>query len=417
MKIFKQKRRGVMCAIASLLLLASCSQIGRSAQTAPEPIQNENQDKASSAITGEQQRDLQLLQNSNNHLGTQNSQGFYRLIVTGESHANIAYIDFDTEQMVYLCAQPNCTHQDKSCSSWIDSNLMSGGLVAGEDFLYVFTISGEIWKMNPDGTNREQICDIGVPLQLSGDIATDGTHIFWMQTSATGNGSSLYSLDLSNKSAKVLKEYDATGVLEAVNNNNLVVRLLSQDSTSQIVLFDVTTNTEQVLRNGDSSTEYGRISSDMYVYFDYADKSIKSFSLTEKSTRTIIDNLPVGENAPIYINEFIDNHLAFTIHHANGDGPYMIHDYYSLDLLNGNLIRQLPIADNKGEETAAAIAADMGSSYLVRSAIKVEEHNILMDDGTVSVQEGPFSYYSIISKEDYWNGISNYRPISVNFSL
>ena len=213
------------------------------------------------------------------------------------------------------------------------------------------------------------------------------------------------------------KEYDATGVLEAVNNNNLVVRLLSQDSTSQIVLFDVTTNTEQVLRNGDSSTEYGRISSDMYVYFDYADKSIKSFSLTEKSTRTIIDDLPVGENAPIYINEFIDNHLAFTIHHANGDDPYMIHDYYSLDLSNGNLVRQLPIADNKGEGTAAAIAADMGSSYLVRSAIKVEEHNILMDDGTVSVQEGPFSYYSIISKEDYWNGISNYRPISVNISL
>ena len=56
--------------------------------------------------------------------GAGNSDGFYTLRRNSDRNhedmsRNILYIDYATKKQVYLCAQPNCTHDGDFCTSWI----------------------------------------------------------------------------------------------------------------------------------------------------------------------------------------------------------------------------------------------------------------------------------------------------------
>ena len=92
-----------------------------------------------------------------------NSDGYYYQDQAGVSPL-LHYVDFATAQDLPLCANPNCTHKDDTCTAWADQGYMLG--VAGERLILL--CSGgtmdaprpRIDQMALDGTGRRTLAQL-----------------------------------------------------------------------------------------------------------------------------------------------------------------------------------------------------------------------------------------------------------------
>lgn len=110
--------------------------------------------------------------------GDGNDSGFYHIVFNEASDngdSNILYYDYAARKEIYLCDQPQCSHQDESCTSWLGAAGMSATLFLHGGYVYLLNSEmgmdmsmggGEaasapaIYRMDPDGKNREKLCDL-----------------------------------------------------------------------------------------------------------------------------------------------------------------------------------------------------------------------------------------------------------------
>lgn len=72
------------------------------------------------------------------------------------------YCDHDSNQMIKLCGRPDCTHDTFDCNAVLGDVL--GGITYYDQHLYFTTYTTSelillLWRMDPDGNNREQVTD------------------------------------------------------------------------------------------------------------------------------------------------------------------------------------------------------------------------------------------------------------------
>ena len=120
-------------------------------------------------------------------LGCGGEQGYYETFYTADVGGNIFYIDYATQQEVYLCASPNCTHDHEGCTAWIDPD--AGGftpLVSGEKLLLVHVAygfeSGEsaiprIDVAGLDGSDRHTLVEFAANERLKLVFSTNGNQL------------------------------------------------------------------------------------------------------------------------------------------------------------------------------------------------------------------------------------------------
>ena len=106
--------------------------------------------------------------------GAGNSAGFYTLRRNSDRDhedmsRNILYIDYATKKQVYLCAQPNCSHDDDFCTSWIAPYYGEVVLAIAGDTLAVFYngTMPRIDLMNLNGDNRRNLCTFNDGIRIS----------------------------------------------------------------------------------------------------------------------------------------------------------------------------------------------------------------------------------------------------------
>lgn len=67
----------------------------------------------------------------------QTDAGDYSLYNNSDGSINILYTDFSQRRCIYLCQQPNCTHDNEACTSWLSTQGGGTGIFAGEDKIYL----------------------------------------------------------------------------------------------------------------------------------------------------------------------------------------------------------------------------------------------------------------------------------------
>jgi len=382
------------------------------------PVEEQSADSVGGPGTSSNEA-LRLLTCSSNHLGTQSSDGFYRIIQLGENTSNILYLDFTSRHLLYLCGRPNCSHNSEECTSWLGPEMMGSNLFVDKNTLYCLTAAGQLYSMNLDGSSRVNRGTGPSGSELAGDLVSDGTFLYWMQPFMNGQETNfkLMRFAVQTGQTETLAVFDAATQIEAASERTLILRHSREDGTGELTRYYIDEGNEDILRTFLTGEEYGRGSAEQYVYIDLTDRTLNAFTYETMQTKVVVRDLPFDSSTPLAINEFCDGHFAFTIHRSNGDSPYMIHDYVSVNLETGEVCRALPVADNRGEGTAAAIAAILPDAYLVRSAILEQEYHIAMNDGTTKIMVAPFAQYSMISKEDYWAGLSHYQPVKADIVL
>ena len=120
-------------------------------------------------------------------LGCGNEQGYYEVLYGETGDANICYIDYATQQEVYLCAAPNCSHDREGCTAWIDPEEGSYiPLVSGDHLLLVHITYGaeaperaipHIDEANLDGSDRRTLVSFAPNERLKSVFAANGSQL------------------------------------------------------------------------------------------------------------------------------------------------------------------------------------------------------------------------------------------------
>lgn len=94
-------------------------------------------------------------------------EGLYILRSIYAGSVNLFYVDVKSCQEVFVCNQPNCTHSDDSCTSYISvpGGLNTPSIAYYDGYLYLIRAAADenqnacIFKMNSDGTQRQKLCE------------------------------------------------------------------------------------------------------------------------------------------------------------------------------------------------------------------------------------------------------------------
>lgn len=154
------------------------------------------------AVTGGVQ--FTALQQSDGwNYGGSGPDGFYFVSADcrEDGSTNLLYLDYATGQQVYLCSQPNCSHDTDACTSYLPYS--AGGIlssVVGDRLVLVFpgnlqgaagtgTVLPHIETMGLDGSDRKTTVTFGANQVISRPLVTDGKYLYTRLSTTAEDGS------------------------------------------------------------------------------------------------------------------------------------------------------------------------------------------------------------------------------------
>ena len=187
--------------------------------------------------------------------------GFYYVssTVSEDGSTNLMYLDYATMQTIYLCSQPNCSHDTEACTSFLPYS--AGGIlcsVVGDQLVLIFpgnvrasvpassTVLPHIEVMGLDGSDRKTTVTFEASQQINRPLVTDGTNIYCELDTATEDG---------NMTAELIQVNPGTGATETICplNQEWVKggagsRLILLDANGNYTAFDPITGERETVR-------------------------------------------------------------------------------------------------------------------------------------------------------------------------
>lgn len=240
-----KKRLGIICLCALLLSLCGCG--SQRAETEANAGGKNETDAVTNISSAQSQNDLSLLTHEvypscNTEDGYYYIPGELRELRDGSYGSAIMYMDFATQQEVYLCNNAGCRHDTLSCNAILPEDdfspyfgtiftsngklylLSCGGDSEGESISFGYADSGMmqvsmpgiLYSMNLDGTNREKIYTF-----------PDGVTV---EPTVLGSGSSLYF---------ITKELSQSDGVTTASNRQLMRYDISSGKTAIVASLNV----------------------------------------------------------------------------------------------------------------------------------------------------------------------------------
>ena len=127
-------------------------------------------------------------------------KGYY-YINNGDNGNNIKYFDYSAKKEIYLCNKPNCKHNTKECSSYLNI-AEANDLFVYNNYLYLISGSGSttimsatmgeegtsisegggktpsIYRMNLDGTNKTKLFECPSGVELGSSFIFEGNNLY-----------------------------------------------------------------------------------------------------------------------------------------------------------------------------------------------------------------------------------------------
>lgn len=342
-------------------------------------------------------------------------EGMYDVQVMSEGRANILYLDYESRQEIYLCANPNCAHQDESCTSYwkIGPDGFSPiPLTAGDTLLLVQNGPNQdgpakIWASGKSGENRHQIYTAGQAQSIGPSFYTDeeGKYLYFqLSETVTGEGSpydrkSLLRLNLETGEIHPLCEITGYGLCGTLRGRLVLVKL--EDEKEAYYYLNL-------------GSEEARLETEAFYTEDLSEGHTiltedALYRYNEEKTFLTRDPLDEGELQVYDCSEYAENPDE---NHRSGvrgiQGNYLFYEtprkteegYYDmelrlLDLTSGEFSGPVELEDTLGN-TIIPIA-EQQDSFLV------------IYDYTPALTP----LYAFITQEDYYHSRPNYLPFTI----
>ncbi len=435
---------GVLAALAVVIAAATLvSQLLRDGQsvqpegdnTLPDASMSDGQTPASDTNDI-----ITLYENAQNYKGACTPDGMYYL--TSEKHLdgaqNIKYIDYATKQSIFLCSSPSCTHDTPACTSYYPTKYAATEIFAAYGHLFLINFSGgevntlEMRDLN--GSNARLLVSMGDAANFSGDnmyCAADPGHFYFCQDSALSieNGDIQYkktleSVDIQTGEQTTVCQLSTTVRDENFNSSGTMdycmgscgryfILHASNFDTQQITVFavDIQGNRTDALHLPDPwvdnrTLRYTNTNLLYQMDFDGGSYTFTELDMLTGQRRTVVEGYPTSHAYDTWFGVPVDGYMLFGERPTDEQGNET--PTYILDLTTGEYRPFSLIYDALGLPSAVAPWAEVDGYFLVRIGYRDTGAWI----GASPTINGSAPIFALISKEDYWNSVANYIPIT-----
>lgn len=366
---------------------------------------------------------------------TQTNRGYYELLLSADAESNnILYTDFDSKQRIYLCSNPGCTHNNDSCTSWINATAGGSFLFTGPSVKQLYYVqrgtedssalnaetTGKFFSMGLDGSQRHVLFDIAASGRICDAIAADSNY-FYIDINTVDPGifeakKQVWQIDAKTGHKEVLvADLPADTRLFGAFDTEL---LFQQQGETGITFraFDLRTGSFRDL----CAWEYDDFEGISIVYgqqlFVLAKQTENEGILTVydlQSQETItIENVPIyGGDLTSFVGLYDDTHLVLDTT-DNTDPSHIRFLRYMVDLSTGD-VRELTLTyTSNGYAHPLSILAETNDALLVTYDTHAGHVQTVMDGQTLQLEVPEAPRRALISKEDFWNNIPNYQMIT-----
>ncbi|MCL1830162.1 MAG: hypothetical protein FWG21_01895 [Oscillospiraceae bacterium] len=382
----------------------------------------------------------------------------------GYGYQMVYVTDFVSLQTNPLCYITDCTHKDDSCDAWIKSQIANWSLIASEDrlfwihFVYVeeraYEIGTEtitipeipagIEMSNLDGTDRKWVytADVDCTIDETG-LFYDTEKLYTVENARSVNKMQtlvvvdLETLEIENRFdigiydgiggeyVSVIGTYmneplfsKAKTTITEYCDNEFINTPYAQPSKyiTDIEYFTVNKKTgtiqEITTKQFTQDTTLSDFTGSTFLVIDEVSYDIIEIDI-ENDTETVVGNLPTEDGEYSFtMNSTIYQGMVLFRHKETGTR-------YSLNTASGEIKEHtLHYHNQYGGEQIVEIIACIENEFLIVVG--------MTENGAVS--KSPIEYYDIVSGwggsryiyamiscDDYWNSINNYKLISLNF--
>lgn len=456
MKLFAAQTRflSVVLFVFSLSLLTACSS---NAETTPaESIP----DTASSC------GDLRILDIGDNS-GMYSNHFSYAI-----NRQLLSYIDYASAQQLVLCASPNCTHSDDSCTAWIPPDTSVFPQILDDDHLILIQSSSNpertcIYLSNRDGGSRQQLLPDqagwdsiqGLSSPFRDKNLADDHYFYYVQKVLDEQLSSsytLYRVPLDGSPAEPLFEMPASYILLGVHGRNLILMetilneppfpefpegaspeekqqiaeeyddMMAQEGSAldHLILLNVDTGKKQEIKSWNTQySNYGASptvlwANDRIFWCSEQNATVLHWlTLDGESGEIPITLPPVPEGAAeasCSLNLLLDDHLLLSIAYIQENDD--VHSCWAaLDLKSGECSSIPLYCMSNGHEIPVPIRCVTADHLLVETDIDNTCTQVVAPDrdGNPTVWDAYRDQFGFIRYEDFFAGLPHYQSIQM----
>jgi len=393
-----------------------------------------------------------------NHPGTMrslssgNKQGYYLVESSGNGYSNLMYIDYKIRRKIYLCSRPNCGHNDRSCTSYLENDTgtpSSYSVYCTDTDLYLFytgvssfftdAAPPAIYRLDLNGENRKTVYTAESGAQIDGYVApyTDGACLYFqtkkttlsspnengvMEMGKTANcftrlyldsGQADDLMELQNRS--VVAAYqdgflfsETDGVPENITDAEKIDEYLRNQKT-RIYFYQPASQKETLLYTTKPGVDlWNSVQHDDRLFFIHGD-TIQSLNLKNQTVETVAGGL----SDSLAIKNCYDGKLYFEQRDEESRATA-----YQLDL-ESKKVTPVGLRSNEPGGEPIFILAEAGDDYLVNhrcDRTRNPKDSIMIDENGVEHSYPDYivnkRYYALVPKSDYQNSKAEYREIT-----
>lgn len=348
--------------------------------------------------------------------------GIYEIQTVFPDSASIFYTDVNTKERVFLCANPNCTHADESCSSYIATpSAMFPPMIlrVGNQLLIVFTETTDSSNphgmlMNMDGSNRRTVFELASNQYIQGGFCSSGNDLYFDLYEIDDNTNITYQLWHTNFQNETFEKVMDLGsddshysLCDGVGNE-LCFNHISSNGISYC-MYDPQSQKMLDPFYIDNSASGNSMIQDGYLFvLNEQDNSVQRIRLSDKTQTSATYTIKDGFGAPS-MRYLFDGNLLITEAQTAGidvptNGSYDICSYI-LDFDTSNCTEftlQTPYNNRP-----VYVLTTIGNFCYVATDYKTYTPTSVSEDGTVSDFDYVANIYAFITKQDYVNSNRN----------
>lgn len=430
------KRPKKLSVIALFMALLSFSSCGSAAADASGAVSVEEQKDAS-----QQSQIHQIGSEGGTEMQTSGANGFYELIGVYPNSYNIFFTDYETRQQIYLCSRPECTHNNESCTSFVDCKAGNiPGLLYANDTLYLISPASVsenflpvIERLNPDGSERKILAQFKASQNLNtGWFLADATSLYFIMEDIHSDGSfsrTLCAINTENGTVKNILECAPDTWIMDGEGQSIYLKTIEQGAAPEQELFEteeafmeafLNSNVHKIIKVSVKDTsdqiivdewrQSERIASMQQGYLYFYDTQNNEF--VRRNYETNVDSVVPNtmETAPesLYFTNLIDQKLIFTsITNRNETEVSTSNFFIDFEL---SLIKEIGLLNSMNRPVK--ICGVFGDSLFVQydtinQTVQAEKDGVVEEFTEIRLQMGE------ISKEDFFNGEPNYTACSL----
>lgn len=370
--------------------------------------------------------------------GYSSDNGFYRFVPREDSSSNLFYIDYESNQEIFLCNQPNCAHNSDTCTSWYPSNLgiiksipvgnrliiLHGGSPSDTDTLGNNALA-QIDLVELDGSQKKSLIIFDSSIQISslprGGYARDDENVYFVLTRTQADETSRTLCAVNSISGDIYNLYDFTEPEERIAtsiNNQLIVSYSPNAYNLSIDAKDLETVFARLNINSGSitplfTTPYlsvgGKIG-DNYYSLD-SDGVLTSYNLTDGNINAKqAIQLPENFNClQMTFDGCFDNHLLVHSYNFSESEVLTYPTYCAINVYTGNVYTLDWIYEIS---TVGAYVNNIVSETSDQFLFAYTQEELFVNLPSGYQISYPYPQYALIDCEDFFTNRKEYTIIS-----